>query len=246
MFEDCEDDETRPLKTTHEPPKTTNKLPKTTHMPTIIEDRYKKTKKQKKATQADPSAPTTTVTNKKKKQKKKVIPPEQREVLAYALSPLTELIDENTVEYVFEMLMEDPCDEEDTKGFARGILMEAVLSQLDMDEAVAYDVICDIFASFDAFVDALDTTHDPIVSPPTNTRIQPTPNTNTNTNMNTKIRSTTTNKTHTPPKDRQVPPVIGNNKTNRKKKKKQKQTTPPKTKTTHEIKRPIVTVEEVN
>ena len=64
-----------------------------------------------------------------------------------------------------------------------------------------------------------------------------------------------TKKTHMPPIDRPVPPVILNNNTNKKKKKK-KQATPPKTrfqqktrtppKTIHEIKRPIVTVEEVN
>ena len=54
----------------------------------------------------------------------------------------------------------------------------------------------------------------PIVIPPTNTRIRPTPNTNTNTNTHTH-----TKKTRMPPKDRQVP-VISNNNTNKKKKKK--------------------------
>jgi len=63
---------------------------------------------------------------------------------------------------------------------------------------------------------------------------------------NTKIRpTTTTNKTIVPPKDWQVP-VISNKTKKTKKKQKQKKATPPKTKTIHEIKRPIVTVEEVN
>ena len=73
------------------------------------------------------------------------------------------------------------------------------------------------------------------MSPPTHTKIQLTPNTNT---------------THTQPKDQQVS-VISNNNTNKKKKKKKKATSPKirsqlKTKTTHKIKQPIVTVDEVN
>merc|ERR1712238_268198 len=69
-------------------------------------------------------------------------------------------------------------------------------------------------------------------------KIRPSLNTNTNTNT-----------TNTQPNDRQNH-VIANNNTKKKtkKKQKQKQTTPPKTKTktTHEIKRPSVTADEVN
>ena len=193
----------------------------------------------------DNSFTPTTVTNKKKKQKKNVIPLEQREVLAYAFSPLTELIGENTVEYIFEMLIEDCCDE-DTREIVCGILMEAVLSQCDIDEAVACDLVSVTFGVFDDLFDAFDTTSDPIEIPPTNTGIQPTPNTNMNTSKHT---------TRMPPKDQQVP-VISNNNTNTKKKKKKQATllktkskpkirSPPKTKTTHEIKQPSVNVEEI-
>ena len=185
--------------------------------------------------EADPSAPTTTVTNKKKKKQKKALPLEQTEELAQVIFTLAKLIDENTVEYVFEMFVEDPFDEEDTREIVRGILMEALLSQCDVDGAVCCDSIF-------ALLDGINTTIDnPIVIPPTHTKIQPTPNTNTKT-------------TRTQPKDQQVP-VISNNNIN-KKMKKQKQAIPPKTrsptktatptKTTHEIKRSIITVIEVN
>ena len=142
-------------------------------------------------------APTTIVTNKKKNQKKQVITPEQREVFAREFSLLTELIGENAVEYVFEMLTEDPSN--DTREIVRGILIEAVLSQGVIDEAGACAFISDILVLFNVFVNTINITSDPIVLPPTNTQIQSTLNTNTNTN--TKIRQTTTNKTHTHPKD---------------------------------------------
>ena len=71
----------------------------------------------------------------------------------------------------------------------------------------------------------------PITSPPTHKKTQPTLNTNTNKDT-----------THMQPKDRQVP-VISKNNTS-KKKKKQKKVIPPKT--AHEIKRTIVTADEVN
>merc|ERR1712238_365441 len=167
------------------------------------------------------SAPTITVTNNKKKKQKKAIPPEQREEMAQAFSFLAKLIDENTVEYIFEMLMEDPSDEEDTREFVRGILMKALLSQSDIYEAAACDLIVDIFAFVDDFFDAINTSSDnPITIPPTNTKIRPTPMASP---------PTTTNTTHTQPKDRQVP-VISNNNTNKNKKKKnKKQATLPKT-----------------
>ena len=132
--------------------------------------------------EVDPLAPTNTVTNNNKKKQKKTLPPEQTEELAQVFSPLAELIDENTVEYVFEMLVEDPFDEEDTREFVRGILMEALLSQCDVDGAVCCD-------SLFVLLDGINTTIDnPIVIPPTNTKIRPTPNTNTNT------KTTRTNK----------------------------------------------------
>jgi len=44
------------------------------------------------------------------------------------LAQVFKLIDEDTVEYVFGMLLEDPFDEADTRDFFCGILMEAVSS----------------------------------------------------------------------------------------------------------------------
>ena len=151
--------------------------------------------------EADPSAPTTTVTNKKKKKQKKALPPEQREAFAQELSLLAKLIDENIGGYVFELLVEDPFDEEDTRERVRGILMEALLSQSDIYEAAACDLILDIFVFFDDSFDAINTSSDnPITITPTNTKIRPIPIESPPTN--TKIRpTTTTNKTHTPPKD---------------------------------------------
>ena len=111
--------------------------------------------------------PTTTVTNKTKKKQKILLPPE----LTQAFSFLTNQIGENIVEYVLEMLIEDPADEEDTREIVRGILIEVMLSQCNIDEAVASDCICDIFALFDVLFDASDTTSD---IPPTNTNIRPT------------------------------------------------------------------------
>jgi len=82
------------------------------------------------------------------------------------------------MEYVFGMLSEDPFDE-DTREFVRGILMEALSSQFDVDGAVFCDTLFD-------FLDGIDTTIDnPIVIPSTNTKSRPTLNTNTNTNTNT-------------------------------------------------------------
>ena len=115
-----------------------------------------------------------------------------------------------------------------------------------------------------ALLDGINTTIDnSITIPPTNTKIRPildtnttttttttitiTTTTNTNMNMNMNMNANTNTKTtRMQPKDQQVP-IIWNNNTNKKKKKK-KQATPPKTKTrtTHEIKQLIVTVNEVN
>ena len=98
------------------------------------------------------NAPTTTVTNKKKKQQKIALPPELRE-------DFIDIFGENIVEDVFEMLMEDPSDEEDTRDIVCGILMEK-LSQSDIDEAVASECILDIFTLFDVLFNAFDTTSD--------------------------------------------------------------------------------------
>ena len=114
------------------------------------------------------------------------------------------------------MLVEDPFDEEDTREFVCGILMEALSSQCDIDGAVGCD-------SLFALLDGINTTIDnPIVTPPTYTKIRLTLNTNMNTNTNTNVNTNTnrnTKKTRMQPKDRQVP-VISNNNTNKKKKKK--------------------------
>ena len=63
--------------------------------------------------------------------------------------------------------MEDPFDEEDTRELVCGILMEALLSQSDIDGAAACEVCDCIFA----LLDWINTTIDnPIMIPPTNTK----------------------------------------------------------------------------
>ena len=75
--------------------------------------------------------------------------------------------------------MEDPFDEEDTKECVRGILMEELSSQSDVDGVV----FCDsLFALLDGINPTID---NPIANPPTNTKIRLTSNTNTNTNTKT-------------------------------------------------------------
>jgi len=146
-----------------------------------------------------------------------MIPPELREALAQACAPLAKLFDANTAEYVFETYIKDPFfDDEVARELVSGILF---------DRAVACEVRNRIMDCNSDIVYNAEMNR----PPPTNTKIQPT---------------MTINKTVTPPKDRPVS-VISNKKT-KKTKKKHKQATPPKTKTIHEIKRPIVTVEEVN
>ena len=134
------------------------------------------------------------------------------------------------------MLLENPFDD-DTREFVCGIFKEV------MPNARVGAAVCDrLFALVDAIKkqqkkqqkrgNMATANHPKIASLPTNTKIP-----------------TTTNKTHTPPKDRQIPPVILNNNTN-KKKKKQKKATPPRTrsptktktppKTTHKIKHQLL------
>ena len=80
-------------------------------------------------------------TNKKEKQQKKAIPSktqtpkETAEELAELLFIVAKLTDEGTVDYVYETLLEDPFDE-DTREFVRGILMEALSSQFDVEGTV--------------------------------------------------------------------------------------------------------------
>ena len=122
---------------------------------------------------------------------------------------------------MFETFIEDP--------FIRDEVTRELVSGILFDRAVA----CEVRDCILECVDHINfTTDNLIVTPPTDTKTRPT---------------TTTNKTITPPKDQQVP-VISNKTKKTKKKQKQKNATPPKTKikTIHEIKRPIVTVEEVN
>jgi len=108
--------------------------------------------------------------------------------------------------------------------------MEALLSQSNIYEAAACDLIVDIFVFFNDSFDAINTSSDnPITITPTNTKIRPTPIESPPTN--TKSRpTTTTNKTHTPPKDQQAPVIWNNNTNKKKKKKKQKHATPPENK----------------
>ena len=160
-------------------------------------------------------------------------------MVTHTCSTIAKFTDEDTAEYFSATLLENPCDD-DTREMVRGILLEA------RPNTRLAGVVCDsLFALIDVIEKQerkkqqkqgnMTTAAPPIASspPPTNT-IRP-----------------KTKKAHTPPKDCQVTPVISNNKTKKKKKKKkQQQTTPPKTKTktktTHEIKRPIVTAAEVN
>jgi len=109
------------------------------------------------------------------------------------------------------VLLEDPFDY-DTRETVRGILMEDMLSDFDMDETRRTS-FCDILFGL------LDTK-----------------------------QQQQTNKTITPPKDQQVPVILNNKTKKTKRKQTQKKATPPKTKTKtiYAIKRPIVTVEEVN
>ena len=133
-------------------------------------------------------------TNKKKKEQKKKIPPKtqahEEKVEDFALAQLfftvAELIDEDIVENVAGTLLENPFDE-DTREFIRGIVMEALSSQIDIEKTVVGD---SLFAWLDDFNkqqqqgDTTTTTHPRIANPSTNTQIP-----------------TTTNKTHTQPKD---------------------------------------------
>jgi len=116
-----------------------------------------------------------------------------------------------TVEDGLGVLLEDPFDY-DTRETVRGILMEDMLSDFDMDETRRTS-FCDILFGL------LDTK-----------------------------QQQQTNKTITPPKDQQVPVILNNKTKKTKRKQTQKKATPPKTKTKtiYAIKRPIVTVEEVN
>ena len=115
--------------------------------------------------------------------------------------------------------------------------MEDLLSQFDADGAGFCDTPFALLDIEKQQQQQLDTTtaNTPLIATlPTNAKIRLTSN---------------TKKTHTQPKDQRVP-FISNNNTN-KKKKRQKKVILPKTKIrippkkTHEIKRPIVEVEEV-
>ena len=82
--------------------------------------------------------------------------------------------------------MEDPFDE-DTREFICGIVIEALLSQFDIEGTVVCDslsVWINNLAKQQQQGDTTTDTHQKIASPPMNTEIP-----------------TTTNKTYTPPKD---------------------------------------------
>ena len=141
------------------------------------------------------------------------------------MNTVVNLIDDNTLEYIYGMLSEDPCND-DTKEFVHGILMEVLLSQ---DDVVVDGVgVCDSFCVIlDSDKQQQQQQQQQCNTPTDSPQITSPP-------MKTKIRPNTKNThTHTQTKDRH-------------KKKKAiplKIRTPPKT--THEIKRPIVNVGEV-
>ena len=126
--------------------------------------------------------------------------------------------------YIGGMLGEDPSDE-DTREFVCEILIEALLSQFDIDRAVVCDSIFALLDEIGRQYQQISNTNKQAAKRSTErAQEERAPKTN----IRPKIK-----KTHTPPKDMN------------KKKKQQQQATPPKTKTTHKIKRPIIKVEEV-
>ena len=55
--------------------------------------------------------------------------------LAWLILTVPKLLNEDTMEYVYEMILEDPFND-DTRETVCGILMEALLSQFDVDGMV--------------------------------------------------------------------------------------------------------------
>lgn len=142
----------------------------------------------------DNSLEPTTVTNKKKKKQKKAIPLETQ-TSQEKIEELTQLLitvvnlNVDTMEYIHGMLSKDFFDEWDTRERVRGILMEKLSSQSDVDGVA----ICDRLLYL---LDGIKyTTDDPMANQPKNTKIRPTPKKK---KKQPKTRSPT--KTRTPPK----------------------------------------------